>query len=92
MLLRMEHLSGVDNVRNYPPETIKEVEQLLLAGVSASPDPKRKNFYDLESQERTFFIHISPINGRVVLVAVWLRQSCAVDQTDQAETSMRCTA
>ena len=92
MLLRLEHLSGVDNARNYPPEMIKELEQLLLAGGSASPDPRRKHFYDLENRDRTFFIHISPITGRVVLLAVWLRPSCAVDLTDQDEASLHCTA
>ena len=35
------------------------------------PDPKRKGFYDLESHERTFFIQISSITGRVVLLATW---------------------
>ena len=92
MLLRMEHLPGVDNVRNYPPEIIKELEQLLLAGVSASPDPKRNHFFDLANHERTFFIHISPITGRVVLLAAWLRPACAVDFTERAEASSRCTA
>jgi len=88
----MEHLSGVDNVRNYPPEIIKELEGLLLAGGSASPDPRRKGFYDLENHERTFFIHISPINGRVVLLAAWIRPGCAVDLADRAEAVSRCTA
>ena len=92
MLLRLEYLSGVDNVRSYPNDIIGELEQLLLAGGPASPDPKRKNFYDLESPERTFFIHISPINGRVVLVATWLRARKAVDLADQPEASLRCTA
>jgi hypothetical protein len=92
MLLRMEHLSGVDNARNYPTEIIRELEHLLLAGGSASPDPRRRSFYDLEGRERTFFIHISPINGRVVLVATWLRAPRAVEASDQHESSLGCTA
>jgi hypothetical protein len=92
MLLRMEHLSGVDNTRNYPPEIIRELEQFLLAGGSASPDPRRNGFYDLGNQERTFFIHISPITGRVVLLAVWRRPECALGHADRAETGSRCTA
>jgi hypothetical protein len=92
MLLRMEHLSGVDNARNYPPEIIKELEQLLLVGGSASPDPRREGLYDLENQERTFFIHISPITGRVILLAAWLRSERGVDHADRAETGSRCTA
>src|ERR1019366_5098849 len=71
MFLRMKRLPGVDNLRNYPAEIIKELEELLLSGGSALPDPKRKGFYDLENQERTFFIQISFITGRVVLLATW---------------------
>jgi hypothetical protein len=71
MFLRIKRLPGVDNLRNYPAEIIKELEELLLRGGSALPDPKRKGFYDLENYERTFFIHISPITRKVVLLATW---------------------
>ena len=91
MFLRMNQLPGVDNVRNYPAETIKELEELLLSGVSALPDPKRKHFYDLEADERTFFIQISSITGRVVLLATWLRAERTIEHVDCAETSMECT-
>jgi hypothetical protein len=67
----MKQIPGVDNLRNYPAEIIKELEGLLLSGGSALPDPKRKGFYDLENHERTFFIHISSITGNVVLLATW---------------------
>ena len=71
MFLRMKRLPGVDNLRNYPAEIIRELEELLLSGESALPDPKRKGFYDLEIYGRTFFIQISSITGRVVLLATW---------------------
>ena len=67
----MKQLPGVDNLRNYPAEIIKELEELLLSGGSALPDPKRKGFYDLENYERTFFIQISSITGKVALLATW---------------------
>jgi hypothetical protein len=67
----MKQQPGVDNLRNYPAEIIKELEELLHSGGSALPDPKRKGFYDLENYERTFFIQISSITGRVVLLATW---------------------
>ena len=61
----------MDNLRNYPAEIIKELEELLLSGGSALPDPKRKDFYDLENLGRTFFIHISPKTAKVILIATW---------------------
>ena len=71
MFLRMKRLPGVDNLRNYPVEIVKELEELLLWGGSARPDPKRKGFYDLENYERKFYIQISSITGKVVLLATW---------------------
>jgi hypothetical protein len=67
----MKQLLSVDNLQNYPAEIIRELEELLLSGGSALPDPKRKGFYDLEGQQRTFFIHVSSVTGRVALLAMW---------------------
>jgi hypothetical protein len=71
MFLRMKRLPGVENPRNYPAEIIKELVDLLLSGGSALPDPKREGFYDLENYERTFYIQISSITGKVALLATW---------------------
>jgi hypothetical protein len=54
MILRMKQVPGVDNLRNYRNEIIKGLEELLLSGGSALPDPKRRGFYDLVNHERTF--------------------------------------
>jgi hypothetical protein len=80
MFLRLKQLPGVDNLRNYSAEIIKELEELLLSGGSALPDPKRKGFYDVENYERTFFIRILPITGRVGLLATWRKKLfCQLD-------------
>jgi hypothetical protein len=92
MLLRMKQLPGVDNLRNYPAEIIKGLEALLLSGGSALPDPKRKGFYDLENHERTFFIQISSITGRVVLLATWPRPRRAVALAGCTGSGVRGTA
>lgn len=92
MLLRFEHLPGVQNPRNYSAETIKELEQLLRTGVPAFPDARRKGFLDLKNGDRTFFIHISPITGEVALLATWFHPAARVDRTEPAEVGTSCTA
>jgi hypothetical protein len=92
MLLLVEQLQCGENVRNYPVEIIKQLEDLLLAGGLVLPDPKRKNFYDLGNHERTFFIHISSITGRATLVATWLRPAYPVDRPVSSGADLRCTA
>ena len=80
MFLRMNQLQSIENLRNYPAENIKELEEMLLSGVSALPDPKRKDFYDPKNHERTFFIHISSMTGRVTLLATRLHAIRSIAQ------------
>jgi hypothetical protein len=58
-------------LKNYPFEVVEQLKKLLVEGVSARPDPGRKKFYDIESADRAFFIHLSPLTGEVILLAVW---------------------
>ncbi|HET6142569.1 MAG TPA: hypothetical protein VFE02_03615 [Candidatus Acidoferrales bacterium] len=86
----MKQLHDVENLRNYPEENIKELEEILLSGVSALPDPKRKDFYDLKNHERTFFIHISSISGRVTLLATWLGAVRSLPKPRLDESDVLC--
>ena len=76
MILRMEQQPTIDNVQNYPSEVVDQLEKLLVEGVSARPDPRRRNFYDVEHADRAFFIHVSPLTGKVILLAVWRLLGC----------------
>jgi len=69
----MEQQPSIDNPRNYPAEVVDQLGKLLVEGASARQDPRRKNFYDVEHADRTFFIHVSPSSGRVMLLAKWER-------------------
>jgi hypothetical protein len=88
----MKQRPAVDNLRNYPAEIIKELEELLLSGGSALPDPKRKGFYDLENYDRTFFIQISSITGKVVLLATWRKALSRRLETGSYELEERIQA
>ena len=92
MFLRMKQRPAVDNLRNYPAEIIRELEELLLSGGSALPDPKRKGFYDLENYDRTFFIQISSITGKVVLLATWRKALSRRLETGSYELEERIQA
>jgi hypothetical protein len=72
MLSQMKQSLPADNPRNYPAEIIEELEALLLSGRPCVPDPKRKHFYDLQNDRRTFFIYISPKTARLTLLGTWL--------------------
>jgi hypothetical protein len=72
MVLPMNEHSRIEDPRNYGPEVVNELRNLLIVGGSAQRDPRRENFYVLENGENSFYIHISPVSGDVMLLARWL--------------------
>lgn len=80
MKLRMEKEPIIDNLRNHPAETVGKLRDLLIAGAPARLDPRRKNFYELENCSKVYYIHLSPANSKVMLLAVW-------DKNAQDETT-----
>lgn len=71
MLLQIKEQTGIEDPRQYGAEAVGELRSLLTAGGRAHRDPHRENFYEIENDGRTFYIHISPINGEVMLLARW---------------------
>ncbi len=71
MVLQSQRQWTIENLRHYPTQTIEQLRELLAAGVPARLDPRRENFYELESPQQVFYIHVSPVNGKVILLATW---------------------
>ncbi len=77
MVLRLNQQLEIEDLRNHSAETVEKLRQLLASGAQAQPDPHRADFYELESHTQVFYIHISPINGKVMLLATWLKDGQA---------------
>jgi hypothetical protein len=75
MFLQFDRPLSVENLRSYPSETVEELRQLLASGVVARPDPHRNDFYEIGSGPRVFYIHLSPVSGKVVLLGTWLKDA-----------------
>jgi hypothetical protein len=71
MVLQLEHSPKIEALRNYPAGTLDRLGQLLALGASARSDPRRESFYEVESVSEVFYVHISPNNGRVLLIGIW---------------------
>ncbi len=81
MVLQMNANPGIENFRHYPEEVVQKLRGILARGAQAYPDPRRKNFFDVENGSRMFFIHVAP-TGRVWLLASWLKGSRAVQAVE----------
>jgi len=56
----MNEWARIDDPREYGPDAVNDLRNLLTAGGCAQRDPRRENFYELENGGYTFYIHISP--------------------------------
>jgi len=71
MTIKLNENPVIENLGHYPAESVEKLRQLLAAGAPAQVDTRRKDFYEVHNGSRVYWIHISPINGHVVLLAVW---------------------
>jgi hypothetical protein len=74
MLLRFNEDPRIEDLRNHPADSVETLRTLLRAGVLARPDPRRRDFYEVNDRGRVFYIHITP-RGRVLLLAIWSKDT-----------------
>ena len=75
MVLQLERMPKVESLRSYPAGTLDRLAQLLAMGAAAKADPRRESFYEVESDAEVFYVHISPVSGRVLLIGIWPKSS-----------------
>jgi hypothetical protein len=65
----------IEDVGNHPARTVADLRCLLSAGASTTPDPKRLGFYEIESDSTVYYIHVSPVSGKILLLATWQNEN-----------------
>lgn len=90
MKLRLTKEPIIDNLRNHPAEMVEKLRGLLVAGAPAYPDPHRRNFYEVENCSKVYYIHLSPMNGKVMFLAAWDKDG--VEETIHEEISPEALA
>jgi hypothetical protein len=92
MFLRLNQQLNIEDLRNHGPEAVEKLRQLLACGAPAKPDPGRSAFYELEDGNKVFYIYLSPVNGKILLLATWLKDEQAAETKitarDQATSIM----
>jgi hypothetical protein len=65
------HQTRIVDLGSHSQQSIEHLRQLLAGEATVRPDPRRPGFFDVESGSDTYFIHISPVTGNILLLAVW---------------------
>lgn len=71
MVTVLEREFEIEDLRNHPAETLNALHDLLSRGAELMPDPKRAGFYELHHESTVFYIHVSPVTGKIILLATW---------------------
>jgi hypothetical protein len=77
------NLSGnrqIEDLGNHPTETVAALRGLLAGRANTIPDPKRKGFYEIESDSAVYYIHVSPVTGKVLLLATWQNEAVSAGE------------
>ncbi len=82
--MRLTRQPEIEDLRNHSAETVEKLRQLLASGAPAKPDPRRANFYEVQNHSRVFYVHISPSNGKVLLLATWLKDGEVAEAANHA--------
>ncbi len=61
----------IEDLMGHPPEMVEQLRTELSDCAPMIPDPKRPGFYEVRTTERTYYIHIVPSSGKVLLLAAW---------------------
>jgi hypothetical protein len=65
----------IEDLGNHSTETLAALRGLLARGASTIADPKRNGFYEIESELVVYYIHVSPVTGKVLLLATWQNET-----------------
>lgn len=76
-------VATIENPREYETRVVEQLRRLLQAGAPTQADARRPHFYEIDAQDETYYIHISPFSGNVVLLAKWTRhpQDCCLSSS-----------
>jgi hypothetical protein len=61
----------IKDLGKHPAASVIHLGILLAGTVNARPDPKRKNFYEVQGGCTVYYIHVSPVGGTIFLLASW---------------------
>jgi len=64
----------IENPRNYPDDSVARLRSLLNSRVPMRQDTHRPNFFEIDDEDRVFYVYISPATSMVIFLATWVRE------------------
>jgi len=79
MHMNFAEVIEIEDLGKHPAATVVNLGILLAGSVNATPDPKRKHFYEIQDGTTSssgfgstvYYIYVSPFSGKIFLIASW---------------------
>lgn len=84
MVMRCERELQIEDLRHHPAEMVMTLRSLLAGGAKVTPDPKRADFFEIESGSVVYYIHVSPTTKKIMLLATWPAETALVEAHEAA--------
>jgi hypothetical protein len=62
---------AIEDLGQHPAEAVYGLRSCLAAHPNLVRDPKRKNLFEVQGCARVYYIHVSPVSGKISLLATW---------------------
>jgi hypothetical protein len=84
MRMNFGEVLNIKDLGKHSAATVIRLGIILAGTVNVTPDPKRKNFYDVEGGSTVYYIYVSPATGTISLIAIWENMAQRRPQSDVA--------
>ncbi len=85
MRMNFGEILKIEDLGKHSAVTVIRLGIVLAGTVNVTPDPKRENFYDVEAGSSVYYIYVSPITGRISLIAALKNMAQRMPQPRVAE-------
>jgi hypothetical protein len=62
---------AIEDLGGHPAEALHGLRACLSRKPQLLQDPKRKNLFEVQGCSSVYYIHISPVSGKISLLATW---------------------
>jgi hypothetical protein len=71
MKINFGEVLKIEDLGKHSAATVIGLGILLAGTVDATPDAKRKGFYEIDRGRTVYYIYLSPSSGTIFLLATW---------------------
>jgi hypothetical protein len=84
MRMNFGEILDIKDLGKHSAATVIRLGIALAGTANVTPDPKRKNFYEVEGGSTVYYIYVSPVTTTILLIAAWKNMAQVMPQLEIA--------